>query len=254
VTIQTILRWALLPAVVSLLPVGPAQASLVFSTPSGSSAGSDGSVSAEADFTPGKGIIDITLKNLQVVIKTSGQAISGLLFTIDLSPLPKLTSTSLTLDKATFRTFPKKLNPADTDTPNSTVTRWKLFQGTYADGAKNKSSYTLDALTGTKPQQLIIGNGPYPTKPAGSLFEHAPFIALSETFHLTVAGVTDKTKISNVVFQFGTGDGESDHLVKASPPPDTPHGQAVPEPSSLAIAGLGVLGFLAYGLRRRMTS
>jgi hypothetical protein len=238
----------LLLAVFSSLLAIPCRASLVFTTPSGSIAGSDGAVSAEADFTLGNGTIDITLKNLEIDINTSGEAISGLLFNINISPTPKGTMTE---DKATFRNFPKKSDPGFKDTLNNVVTRWKLFQGTLANGKKDGSSFTLDALTGSKPQQLIIGDGPYPKKPAASLFEHSPFIALSETFHLKVAGVTSSTIISNVHIQFGTTDGASDHLLTASPPPHGP--LHLPEPSTLVMAGLGAAGFLGYGVRRRRT-
>jgi hypothetical protein len=47
-----------------------------------------------------------------------------------------------------------------------------------------------------------------------------------------------------------TTTGFADHAVQVqSPIPRTP---GAPEPSTLAIAGLGVLGFLTYGLRRRV--
>jgi hypothetical protein len=242
---RVVARAALFAVVASFLLAGPARASLVFTTPSGSVVGSDGRVSAEADFTLGTGTIDITLKNLEAGIHTSGQAISGLLFSIDISSTPKA---KLTPDKATLRKFTKKGDPGFKDKPDSKVTRWDVFKGAYADGVKNTSSYTLDALTAGKPQQLVIGDGLYPKRPDGSLFDHSEFSALSETFHLKIKGVTASTEISDVVFQFGKVDGKSDHLVKAVDPLAPP---TVPEPSSLAIAGLGVLGFLAYGLRRQ---
>jgi hypothetical protein len=232
---------------VSCLLTAPARADLIFSTPTGSTVKGDGSVSAEARFTLGNGTLDITLSNLEDGIKSSGQAISALLFDID----GKWSSPSLSVDNAVFRKFLKKGSPDFSDTPDSQVTRWKLFEGTFANGKSSSSSLTLDVLTGTKPQQLILGDGPYPKKPAGSLFEHGPYVAGSATFRLEIAGITPGTRISNVRFQFGTGDGASDHLVAAGPPVVTGDPLNVPEPSTLAVGLLGVALALGHLIRDR---
>jgi hypothetical protein len=64
-------------------------------------------------------------------------------------------------------------------------------------------------------------------------------------FFITVPGVTTSTKLTAANFTgvsvgFGTG---PDAVLHAS--------VAVPEPSTLAVAGLGALAFIGYGLRRR---
>jgi hypothetical protein len=64
-------------------------------------------------------------------------------------------------------------------------------------------------------------------------------------FFLKVPGVTTSTKltvanVTGLLVSFGTG---PDKLLDAP---------AAPEPSSMAIAGLGALGFIGYGLRRRL--
>lgn len=57
--------------------------------------------------------------------------------------------------------------------------------------------------------------------------------------HIFVSPTLTKTDALTTGFAGGVG-----------PPPQTPG--SVPEPSTLAIAGLGALGFVAYGLRKRM--
>ena len=61
------------------------------------------------------------------------------------------------------------------------------------------------------------------------------------TFTLSLTGVTSSTRVTAATFSFGT---TPDHFVDG-------HEQIVPEPSTLAIAGLGALGLIGYGLRRR---
>jgi hypothetical protein len=70
---------------------------------------------------------------------------------------------------------------------------------------------------------------------------HGPLIKNSVQFTLTAASGFSLSELGNsVVFQYGTALSDT-HF---NPPP-------VPEPSTMAIAGLGALGFVAYRLRRR---
>jgi len=69
---------------------------------------------------------------------------------------------------------------------------------------------------------------------------------------LNVAGITDDSykNITNVTFLFGTGPDGS-----VSGPNNIiliPH--AVPEPASIALAGMAVLGAAGYGWRRRQVA
>jgi hypothetical protein len=80
----------------------------------------------------------------------------------------------------------------------------------------------------------IVGSG-YTTGNDG--IPTTPLVKDTMTFNLTVSGGTfDLNDITNVFFQYGTQLGTA----------------VVPEPSTLAIAGLGALGFMGYGLRRRL--
>jgi hypothetical protein len=69
---------------------------------------------------------------------------------------------------------------------------------------------------------------------------HNPFLNQTATFTITGSGITASTVVTAATFSFGTTPGDN---VAAVP---------VPEPSTMAIAGLGAIGFIGVGLRRRL--
>jgi hypothetical protein len=92
----------------------------------------------------------------------------------------------------------------------------------------------------------IIGTGGFDNTNQG-LLNHGPLFENSVVFTLNVTGGFSLSQLGNSVsFQYGTALNENAVTGTQPPPPDP-----VPEPSTLAIAGLGALGFVTYGLRRR---
>jgi len=78
---------------------------------------------------------------------------------------------------------------------------------------------------------------------------HGPLIKNSLQFTLTAAAGFSLSELGNSVwFQYGTATNETNYQ---SGPPTTVFVASIPEPTTLTLAGLGALGFMGYGLRRR---
>jgi hypothetical protein len=75
-----------------------------------------------------------------------------------------------------------------------------------------------------------------------------PIYVGTTTFTLAVSGMTSSTDLTNLFSQvkvgFGTGPDKTFNGTLTPP--------SAPEPSTMALAALGGLGFLGYGLRRRL--
>ena len=79
---------------------------------------------------------------------------------------------------------------------------------------------------------------------SGTKVNKSPLVDNSMTF--VMGGYTGQS-ITDVVVQYGTGIGPNEKAPFIPLPVN-----AVPEPSTMVIAALGTLGFLGYGLRKRM--
>ena len=200
---------------------------------------SGGQVSAEADFTTGAGTISVTLKNLLAGPTGVAECLSALTFQTSDAPGGPL---GLSSSAGTLYSVAK----------NGTYTSSALLENQAGWVLSNPSGsiLSLNVLVGTGhagPAHTIIGGpgsgGTYAganSSIAGNK-AHNPFIALSETWQITAPGITANTEISNVVFQFGTANGQSQV-----------HG--VPAPSSLVgLAGMGAVGAVLFARRRTRT-
>jgi hypothetical protein len=201
----------------------------IWNTPSGSVDSSSDPVSAQATFNISSGKIVITLSNLQTGIHAAGQVVSDLSFTT--VNANNLLSSVMASSSAQEVTVSKSGYSLD-----STVsTGWGYARG---------SGHLTDLVNGDSPQHTIIG--PSTDNPNSSITKnHNPFLYESATFTITGAGITSSTTIASATFSFGTSAGDD---VRGTQVVTT----TTPEPSTIAIAGLGALGFIGYGLRRRL--
>jgi hypothetical protein len=230
----------LIGALIAAVGQSARSAPIEYLTPAAATTSGKQPVNAEAFFTLNNGSITLQLVNLYLNPTADSQLISGITFNITGAS----SSGSLkTTNSGSITTIGSKGSyKAGTSDP---LTRWT------ANEAKKSTAITLTALSGGQPNHEIIGPdslggfkgaGNY-GKANPSITNHNPVVLGSATFTITIAGVMTTSKLSNVVFQFGTN-------------PDAVVGQAyivTPEPSTALVPALAGVAGLASCLRRRST-
>jgi len=186
--------------------------------------GSDGQLAASADFTINPGSISFTLSNLLSAsqIRSSGQAVSDLSFTLSNDP-GTVGTTSATGQLANL-TCSAQGGCSVSSPVSGSLTRW------LDDISIAGNTITLEALGGGQPSQMILPSASsFPNGNQG-LDNFNPYVIGAGTFTLALSGVTDLTTITSATFSFGTG-------------PDTFITVPVPGP----IAGAGLPGLILAG-------
>lgn len=226
----------------------------------GSGTSSDGALSATADFTFGSGTLTVTLTNTLAanVIRSAGQALSDISFTLSNAP-GTLGTTSASgqfgdVDGSGKVTYVSSdtVTTGKTSFTYTTPTRW-LGDGGNGGFAISGNTITLETIGGGQPSQMIIpnlaNNGNYNNVNNGFQNFNA-YVIGPATFTLALSGVTPDTTVTAATFSFGTG---PDTFVPGSltPPPPGPPVGTTPAPPSIVLMGLGGLGMAFQRLRWR---
>lgn len=220
---------------------GSAQASTITFNASGT--GTDGALAASAVFTTSAGLLSVTLSNTlsASVIRSAGQAVSDLSFT--------LSNAAGTLGSATASG--QLGNVSSTGGVTYVAGSPTRFLGTGGGSfVHSGNAITLEAIGGGQPTQMIaptIANGGTYSNVNNGFQNFDPYTIGPATFTLAFSGITADTTITGANFSFGTG---PDTFLPGTPGTTPP--PAVPEPSSLLLLGTGILS--GAGFLRRLVS
>jgi hypothetical protein len=227
-------------------PVARAQ---TFNTASGASVG-DGPVDATATFSINSVAhqITITIRDLEVNPTSVGQTVNGVNFSLSNSTTAGSFSSQTGMQRTVNGTGAGQYTSAGNS--SSAVTGsllWNYYGGQNSDGHSTPGIVEVTSLGNHAATPTIIGDpsgsNAYSNGNGSITGNHNPFLAGTVTLVLNISGITGSTTISRMNFLFGTGEGEG------SAPGVV---DSAPEPSTIGIAGLGALGFIGFGLRRRL--
>jgi hypothetical protein len=204
-TLSKIKLFGLLAGIsICALAVQPVAADSITLNASGS--GTDGPLSASAAFTTSSGLLSVTITDTLAasLIRSAGQTVSDLSFTLSNAP-GTLGATTATGQLANIGA-----DGSVTDVSGSPL-RW-LGQGPPPPGGQGTFSIlgntiTMEALGGGQPSQLLLPSSTSFTNANSSITggQFNPFVVGPETFTLHLSGVTAATTISSATFSFGTG-------------------------------------------------
>jgi hypothetical protein len=189
--------------------------------------------------------LDITLQNNIADPVSAGQLLSNLAFNLS-NDLTSLTSPG-TLSDTISNGSGGAVTVVDFQNGNSTTTtKPAQWQFGYTSG-----SFFLNDLTGGQPVDMIIGSGPYNNANTGITMSHNPSLGTTMFEISGITGLSTSTMISNVVVSFGGGPDGFSSVVSCTGNNCGSTQNPTPEPATLALTGLGLLGLGAIGRRLR---
>jgi hypothetical protein len=197
---------------------------------SASGSGNDGPLSARADFTTGVGFIDVTLTNTLAasVIRSAGQALSDVSFTLSNAPGAQGT---LSVLSGQLGNVSGGVVSFTSGSPVRFIGMGPPPPGGTGNFQVTGNTILMEAIGGGQPSQMIapaIANGGTYTNVNNGFDNFTPYTIGPAAFALNFSDITAATTVDRVVFSFGTG-------------PDT--FIAVPAP----LIGHGLLALLVIG-------
>jgi hypothetical protein len=206
-----------------------AQADQIFSTPTGATDSTGGSVSATVDFSLSGNTLTVTLTNTQAGVANAGQLLTDVFFSLSSAGSPTLSSQ--TGDLITLSS-------------NGTVTNLgtsALGWGFGAATVGGTSGFELCVIcqggvaAGATPSEGILGPSPNGNPSIDGNGPHNPFVNQTATFTLT--GIPTGATADDVVFSFGTTPGNN---------------VSAPEPGALTLLASALIGFGLFLSMKRL--
>lgn len=232
----------------SFLAIAPCSAATItYVTATGaiatSSAGSTGPVNAAVQFVTSTNLLTVSIWNYQIETTGDIQSINTVQFL--LSPTVAGPG-SITGRSGIERTIVS--GGTFTDSPTGFTTGWASRTSSFGT-----NWLELSTLIGGQPSKTIIGppNASNIYGANGSITNHNPFLATPNqaspiVFTISLTGVTSATTITASRMIFGTDTSTAAQLTLV------PQTSAIPEPGSLLLTSVPLLGLLAVRLRRAL--